>query len=167
MSKTKIQIEVDEDQFKSLIEKEITDLPKDQIQKILLESIKSYLEGDSKIKIDEVVKNDYGNTVYPVQVNKNNYNILNGLLIKREDYYNGSSYKASDFLINLLEGCDFSALQELVDNMIEDLKNNYHTILVEVLSKQLVSSIFDERNFRNNVEDIIRVYVQNHNNNIN
>ena len=36
MSKTKIQIEVDEDQFKSLIEKEITDLPKDQIQKNII-----------------------------------------------------------------------------------------------------------------------------------
>lgn len=165
MSKTKIQIEVDEDQFKELLEKEITDLPKEEIQKILLESIKSYLEGDSTILIDEVVKNKYGNTVYPVEVNKKDYSILNGLLIKREDYYNGISYKASDFLINLLEECDFSGLQELVDSMIEDLKNNYHTILVEVLSKQLLSSIFDERNFRNNVKDIIRVYLQNQNNN--
>ena len=161
MSKTKIQIEVDEDQFKSLIEKEITDLPKDQIQKIIIESIKSYLTGDETIKIEEVTKNSYNTTIYPVEVNRRNYNNLNALLTKRYDNYSGTSYQASDFLINLIKECDFSGLQEVVDNMIEDLKNNYHTILIEVLSKQLVNSIFDERNFKDSVLNIIEVYLRN------
>ncbi len=155
MSKTKIQIEVDEDQFKSLIEKEITDLPKDQIQKIIIESIKSYLTGDETIKIEEVTKNSYGTTIYPVKVYRRNYNNLNALLTKIYDNYSGTSYQASDFLINLIKECDFSGLQEVVDNMIEDLKNNYHTILIEIVSKQLVNSIFNERDFKENVLNII------------
>lgn len=161
MSKTKIQIEVDEDQFKSLIEKEITDLPKDQIQKIIIESIKSYLTGDETIKIEEVTKNSYNTTIYPVEVNRRNYNNLNALLIKKEDYYNGTNYRPSDLFINLLKECDFSGLQEVVDKMINDLKDNYHSILIEILSKQLVNSIFDERNFKGNVLDIIEVYLRN------
>ena len=155
MSKTKIQIEIDEDQFRSLIEKEITDLPKDQIQKILLESIRSYLEGDSTIKIEEVRKNEYGATIYPVETNRKNYDKLNALLIKKEDFYRGTNYEASNLLINLLKECDFSGLQEIVDNMIKDLKDNYHDILVEILSKQLVGSMINTYEFGNKVTDIV------------
>jgi hypothetical protein len=159
MSKTKIQIEVDEDQFKSLIEKEITDLPKDQIQKIIIESIKSYLTGDETIKIEEVTKNSYNTTIYPVEVNRKNYNNLNALLIKKEDYYNGTSYKPSDLFINLLKECDYSGLQEVVDKMINDLKDNYHSILLEILSDRLTSGIMNTTSFRNGVEEIIRNHI--------
>lgn len=80
---------------------------------------------------------------------------LNVFLVERERY--GYGVKGpSRFLECMLEKCDYSGLQEVVDKMIDDLKENYHKILVEVLSDRLVSGLMDTTSFRNGMEEIIR-----------
>ena len=72
-------------------------------------------------------------------------------------------YLSNSLLIDLLKECDFSGLQEIVDIMIKDLKDNYHDILVEILSKQLVGSMINTYEFGNKVTDIVRSELNNPN----
>lgn len=126
-----VKIEVNEEQFKDLLEKELTDLPKETIQNILIESIKEYLKED-----------DYKN--------------LNAFLVNKEcNHYSNYSIQPSQFFYSMLENCDYSSLQEVADNMIKDLKENYQQILIQVLSNQLANGIANNDVFRANLRDVI------------
>lgn len=136
-----VSIEVNEEQFKDLLEKELKDLPKETLQEILVQSIKEYFVQDG-------------------------FKNLNVFLVDNERY--GYGVKGpSRFLECMMEKCDYSGLQEVVDKMIDDLKENYRKILLEILSDRLTSGIMNTTSFRNGVEEVIREEVwkmNNHNN---
>ena len=136
-----VKIEVNEEQFKDLLEKELADLPKETVQNILIESIKEYLKED-----------DYKN--------------LNAFVVNKEyDHYSYCSKQPSKFLYSMLENCDYSGLQEVADDMIKDLKENYQQILIQVLSNQLANGIANNDVFRANLRDVIdqELYKRNQN----
>lgn len=136
-----VSIEVNEEQFKDLLEKELKDLPKETLQEILIQSIKEYFVQDG-------------------------FKNLNVFLVESERY--GYGVKGpSRFLERMMEKCDYSGLQEMVDSMIKDLKENYHTILMEILSDRLVSGLMDTTSFRTGVEETIRDHIWKMNNNQN
>lgn len=137
----KVELNVDEEQFKELLEKELKDLPKETLQEILVQSIKEYFVQDG-------------------------FKNLNVFLVERERY--GYGVKGpSRFLECMMEKCDYSGLQEVVDKMIKDLKENYHTILMEVLSDRLVSGLINTTSFKIGMEETIREHILKMNNNNN
>lgn len=144
----KVELNVDEEQFKELLEKEFKDLPKEKIQNILVESIKTYLNPDDLI-------DNQSNVVLGQTYRKEHP--LNKLLMQSTTYhYNSTTVEPSNLLRTLLLQCDFSALQEVVDKMIEDLKENYHSILVELLSCYMAKGITENTTFRFEMEQIIQ-----------
>ena len=123
-----VKIDVSEDQFKELLEKELNDLPKETIQNILTECIKGYFS-------------------------KDNSQVLENIFIAKARY---SDYVTpSRFLESILEKCDFSGLQEVVDNCIKDLKENYEHILIKVISSMISESLFNTHNFKFAVESVV------------
>lgn len=154
----KIQIEINEEQFKELLENELKDLPKEDIQQVLLESIRSYLHNEDITEIKEEI-NPYNGTVRePAKIiRKHNYDKLNAFLIREEHSWGGSSYKQpSNLFESMLKQCDFSGLQDIVDDMIKDLKENYHSILVETISKRIADSFLNDYRFTSELTDIIQ-----------
>ena len=124
-----VKIEVSEEQFKELLEKELNDLPKESVQKILLSAIEKYLEEPDHV---------------------------NAFLEKREEGYYSKTCRPSDFLINSIKNCDYSELQCLVDDMIKELEDNYKDILIDAIGKMIVNGICNTSNFDMSVETIIR-----------
>ena len=152
----KVQIEISEDQFKELLEKELKDLPKEDIQNILLESIRSYLYHEDITETEEI-KYSYDNSIKePAKIiRKQNYDKLNALLVREESSWSTRNVSPSKLFTQMLNDCDFSGLQDVVDNMIKDLKDNYHNILIEVMSKRLADSFIHDCRFQTELTDII------------
>lgn len=154
----RVELEVNEEQFKELVEKELKDLPKEAIQTILIESIKSYLHHEDIKEIQEEKYPD-GSIKEPAKIiHKDNYDNLNAFLIREESNWGGGSYNTqpSDLFSDMLKQCDFSGLQNIVDDMIKDLKENYHNILVEAISKRIADSFINDYNFTSEITDIVR-----------
>ena len=81
-----------------------------------------------------------------------NYEKSNGV---KTDRYSNYATKPSPFLESILEECDFSGLQEVVDNCIKDLKENYEQILIKVISSMISESLFNTHNFKFAVESVV------------
>ena len=124
-----VSIEVNEEQFKELLEKELKDLPKESVQKILLSAIEKYLEEP---------------------------NHVNAFLEKKQEGYYSTTVGPSDFLINTIKKCDYSELQCLVDDMIKELEDNYRDVLINAIGRMIVNGICNTSNFDMSVETIIR-----------
>lgn len=150
----KVQIEVSEDQFKELLEKELADLPKEAIQTMLIESIKAYLHHEDVTETEAVVAS-YGVREPACITRRQNFDNLNAFLVDEEhDLYNRCK-QPSQLFVQMLKDCDFSGLQDIVDDMIKDLKDNYHHILVEAVSKRLADSLINDYGFQSQMTDII------------
>ena len=125
-----VKIEVSESQFKDILEKELTELPKETIQKVIVESIKEYFVQD-------------------------NYKNLNAFLVDQNNGYGYATKTASKFLNEKLNDCNYSELQEVVDNMIKELKANYNTVLIERMTNILTRGITNDYAFQSAVEGIV------------
>ena len=84
---------------------------------------------------------------------------MNALLIRRKSGYSSNQNwtEPTDLFNDMLKQCDFSGLQDIVDDMIKDLKENYHSILVEVISKRIADSFVNDYRFKSEVADIVNV----------
>jgi hypothetical protein len=133
-----VKLTVTEEQFKEILEKGFNDLQKETIQEVIIQSIKEYFTHD-------------------------NYKNLNAFIVDKESYGYGSK-TASRFLIDCMEDCDYSGLQEVVDLMIKDLKENYHKILIEILSDRLMRGLADTWSFQDSLENTIRKELNNYHN---
>ena len=131
-----VKLTVTEEQFKEILEKGFNDLQKETIQEVILQSIKEYFTQD-------------------------NYKNLNAFIVDTDSYGYGSK-TASRFLTDCMKDCDYSGLQEVVDLMIKDLKENYHNILIEVLSDRLMIGLADTWSFKDNLENTIRKEIYNY-----
>lgn len=126
-----IKIDVDELQFKEVLNKQLRDMPEDIIQKIIMECIREYFT-------------------------QNNYEMIDKLFVQsNKDYYGFEKKSATEFLNRLIEECDYSKLQDIVDLAILDLRHNYNDILIDVLTLQLLQS-FRNSNFENGLNMTIR-----------
>lgn len=108
-----VQLNVDETQFKELLDKELKDMPKEVIQEAILSAIKEY---------------------FSVNDGKNL-----GFLIEKEGYHYGSEKRPSEFLEKTLKDCDYSKLQDIIDKMVEELEKNHKYILQEVVLNALIN----------------------------
>ena len=127
----KVEINVDEMQFKELLDKQLTELPQEVIQNIIIESIREYFT-------------------------QNDYQMIENLFIKKETHYGYTEKSSSEFLNRLMNGCDYSKLQEVVDAAVENLKENNERILKDMLIEALANSLSNTFSMRQSVENILR-----------
>lgn len=128
----KLEINVDETQFKDILEKELKDMPKEVIQAVIVKSIQGYFE-----------QNDYEN--------------VQKLFVQTTGYNQWDNKKTStDFLNGLVKDCDYSALQDVVDKAIEDVKENHRSIVCDLISKIIADGLFQDYNFKSALDNAIR-----------
>ena len=107
-----VQLNVDETQFKELLDKELKDMPKEVIQEAILSAIKEY---------------------FSINDGKNL-----GFLIEESGYHYGEKHP-SEFLKKIFAGCDYSKLQDIIDKITEELEKNHKYILQEVVLNALIN----------------------------
>lgn len=126
-----VKIEVDELQFKNMLDKQLEDMPVDVLQNIIAESVHTYFTQDKCKKVENLF----------VDVNDSSWT---------------TTKSASQFLLNVMEDCDFSAMQDIIDKMLDDLNRNYHNILIEVVTRMIVQGLSNHYSFYDSVNSIVR-----------
>lgn len=126
-----ITINIDENMFSEVVEKELKALPKEKIQDIIIQGIGEYLRIDDYKNIKPlIVKNHYGYS----------------------DYHD----EPSDLLIDIMKRTDTSKLQDVTDKCIDALSNDYEHILIKVLSAILSTGLLSSNNMRDSLDIIIK-----------
>ena len=125
----KIEINVDETQFKDILDKELQDLPKEVLQNIIAESIKGYFQQDNYKNVERIF----------IQDSQNSYG-----------YYH--SKEATELLKSVLNDCNYSELQDVVDEAINTLKNEHYNILKNILKDMFIHGLTEDYTFRSSLE---------------
>lgn len=126
----KVEINIDETEFKELLDGQLSKLSDETIQNIILESIKQYF-----------AKNDYKNVEdLFLQVDKN-------------QYYGCTSKSANTFFEGLIRDCDYSKLQDLLDKTIDALVNNHEEIIKSVFLEAISDKIANTYSFRDHIRE--------------
>lgn len=128
-----VKINVDESQFKDILEKELKDLPKEIIQDVIVKSIQGYFE-------------------------QNSYENVQKLFLYKRKGYNSWDTKitSTEFLNGLLKGCDYSGLQEIVDEAIKTVKENHMSVLCNLISDIVAHGLCADHHFRYELENAIQ-----------
>lgn len=130
----KVELNVDEAQFKDVLDKEFKDLPKEVLQDAIVQSIKRYFE-------------------------QNNYaNVQNLFLYETTKGYNSWDTRiiSTEFLNGLLKDCDYSGLQDVVDEAIKTVKENHMSVLCSLISDIVAHGLCADYHFRNELENAIQ-----------
>ena len=126
----KVEINVDEMQFKELLDKQLTELPQEVIQNIIIESIREYFT-------------------------QNDYQMIENLFIKKETRYGYTEKSSNEFLNRLINSCDYSKLQEVVDAAVENLKENNERILKDMFIEAIADRLSNTYTMRDSVTRIL------------
>lgn len=129
----KVEINVDEVQFKDVLDKEFKDLPKEVLQDVIVQSIKEYFE-------------------------QNNYANVQNLFLYETKGYNSWDTKvtSTEFLNGLLKDCDYSGLQDVVDEAIKSVRENHKEILQNIVSGIITRGLLQDHYFKYELENVIR-----------
>ena len=134
-----LKIEVNDEMFKDVAEKSLNALKPEQITEIMQQALLEYFR-------------------------KDNYKAIEGIIVNtsRSDYW---SKEPSAFTKRIIESCDMSSLQEVVDKCIDQLKNKYNTILMRILTDMLTSSLTNNYTFQESLRNAIHAELSEINNN--
>lgn len=129
----KVEINVDEVQFKDVLDKEFKDLPKEVLQDVIVQSIKEYFE-------------------------QNNYANVQNLFLYETKGYNSWDTKvtSTEFLNGLLKDCDYSGLQDVVDEAIKSVRENHKEILQNIVSGIITRGLLQDHSFKYELENVIK-----------
>lgn len=104
-------------------------LPQDKIQEILLECVAEYFR-------------------------KDNYKAIENLLYRKSNiHWQGVEY--TEFAKKIIESTDCSGLQDVMDKCIDHIKNNYDTLLKEIISEMIVSGLTNRYAFQDTLKNTI------------
>ena len=127
-----VKINVDESRIPEILEKELNALNAKEIHEIVIECIKQYLSQDN-------YKNTERLFVY-----------------KEKDRYGYTQDTPTDLLYKILkENIDYSSLQNIIDKCIDELKNNYESLLIKVITEMIATSLANTYNMRGILSEII------------
>ena len=127
-----VKINVDESRIPEILEKELNALNAKEIHEIVIECIKQYLSQDN-------YKNTERLFVY-----------------KEKDRYGYTQDTPTDLLYKILkENIDYSSLQNIIDKCIDELKNNYESLLIKVITEMIATSLANTYNMREILSEII------------
>ena len=125
----KIEINVDETQFKDILDKELQDLPKEVLQNIIVESIKGYFQQDDYKNVEKI------------------------FLHEEKSFYGWSSHnEPNELLTSVLKNCDYYLLQEVVDEAINTLKEEHYNILKDILKDMFIKGLTTNYAFQSSLE---------------
>jgi len=127
----KVELNIDETQFKELLEGHLSQLSEDTIKDIIVESIRGYFS-------------------------QNNYENIENLFIETKASYGFREKCASPFLQRLVRDCDYSKLQDVLNAAIENLKENNERILKDMFIEAIASKMTDTYGFRDGIRQALR-----------
>ncbi len=128
-----VKISVDESRIPEILEKELNALNPKEIHEVVMQCIKEYLSLD-------------------------NYKNTERLFIYKQETYYGSTQDApTELLYKILkENIDYSSLQNVVDNCIDEIKNNYESLLIKVITDMIATSLLTTHNMQEILSKTIR-----------
>ena len=133
-----LKINVDETMFKEVIEKELEAFSKEELHEIIRNCIIEALKTDGIFK-ELFVGPNYSSYSY----DKN---------------------RPTQLVKEAAKSIDLSpAYKEIQDLMINDLKNNYHTMLENVMLSTMAQGLCDDWNFKNTLENQMRKIISSNN----
>ena len=124
----KIEINVDETQFKDILDKELQDLPKEVLQNIIVESIKGYFQQDDYKNVEKI------------------------FLHEEKSSYGWSHNEPNELLTSVLKNCDYYQLQDVVDEAINILKKEHYNILKDILKDMFIKGLTTNYTFQSSLE---------------
>ena len=136
-NKIEIKFEVNDEMFKEVAENSLRALTPEQLTEICQQAVLEYFRSKGDNAIERLI------------VDKGNY---------------GWDYNPSPFTKKIIESCDFSGLQEVVDKCIDKLKNNYDIVLKDILADMFVESLANNYAFNNSLKTTIRDQIRDMNN---
>lgn len=140
-----VTVNIDEKMFDESIGDALKSLKPEEMSEMITNCIKEYLLG----------KNSKGEN----NIEKIIYDEVN-------DYFgNSHTLKPSYFTQKMLEKLDYSALQEVVDKCINELKENHKDILEKVMLEMIVKGLKSTYNFNEILEDTVKNVICNMNSN--
>ena len=110
-----LTINVDETMFKDVLDNELKALSPEDLKNVMTECIKEYFTANDFKNLEPLI----------IQETKSRYNW-------------NTQKEATLFATKLIESCDYSQLQLVVDEAIKELQKNYRSILEDILLKTLV-----------------------------
>lgn len=111
-----ITINVDEAQFKDLLEKELNEMPKEEVHELVKIAFIQYVTQDSKA--------------------------LKDLFVKQSNSYYDSSVSPTNLLNKIIEEIDFSDIAAEIAEPIKDLfKNGIKDIVEQVVARSIADAI--------------------------
>ena len=126
----KVEINIDETQFKELLDGHLSKLPEDAIKNIIVESIHEYFT-------------------------HNNYEMIESLFIETKERYGFREKSAAPFLQKLVEDCDYSKLQDVLDAAIYNLIENNETILKDMFIEAIADRMYNTYSFKDSVRKVL------------
>ena len=126
----KVEINIDETQFKDLLDGHLSKLSEDTIKNIIVESIHGYFS-------------------------QNNYEQIENLFIETKNRYGYTEKCANPFLQRLVRDCDYSKLQDVLDAAINNLVENNDRILKDMFIEAIVDKMYNTYSFRDSVRRVL------------
>ena len=137
-----VTVNIDEKMFDESVGEALKSLKPEEMKDMITNCIKKYLLGT----------NDKG------------VNNLEVLMYDKENTYYGTKIKPTFFTEQIIKNLDYSALQEVVDECIKNLKENHKDILEKILLEMMVSGLKDTYNFSTTLETTIQSVIYRMNN---
>lgn len=129
-----VTINIDDDsRFNKVLTDQIDALNPEEIKGVVIDAIKEMLHNND----NEILKSI--------------------LVIESRNVYGGyNTYEASDLLLSILKSFDYSAGQDLVDDLIKDLREHNKTIIENVMLDLFVKGITNNTTFYDELKDVLR-----------
>lgn len=121
-----VKIQVDETKFKDVLENELDAFSPEDLHDIIAECIGEYFRS-------------------------NNYKAIEKIMFDQGFYRD----TPSTLLKEAVTKCDYSGLQDVVDAMIEKLRNNYQDVLAEVLWLQISRTLANSYSIQDSMNTAI------------
>ena len=110
-----ITINIDETQFKEILDKELKELPKEDLQEIIKQAFSQYM--------------------------LSNPDIIKNMFVNESTYY---KYTPTDLMKNIVNGIDFSKeCEEVVQALKNELIGNSREIFEQLILKTIAKNMFD------------------------
>lgn len=126
----KVEINIDETQFKELLEGHLSKLSEDTIKNIIVESIAGYFS-------------------------QNNYERIEDLFIETKTNYGYREKCANHFIQGLVRDCDYSKLQDVLDAAINNLLDNHEKILKDMFIEAIADKLSNTYSIRDSVRSVL------------
>ena len=112
-----ITINVDETQFKDLLEKELKEMPKEELHELIKMAFTQYITQDP--------------------------NALKDLFVKKDNSYYSNGVVPTDFTRKIINDIDFSSIAAEIAKPVEDLfKNNIREIVEQLVAQSISHAIY-------------------------